>query len=76
MVISAYKEQKSIRDIMKVFSIPWTTIEYKILTNNNVHFQVYKKILSEDKMAIKIRLENVDCNINGECLASQMEMAK
>ena len=44
MVISAYKEQRSIRDIMKVFSIPSTTTVYKILTDNNVPFQVYKKL--------------------------------
>ena len=48
MVISAYKEQsgmppRSIRDIMKAFSIPSTTTVYKILTDNNVPFQVYKK---------------------------------
>ena len=43
MVISAYKEQKSIRDIMKAFSIPSTITVYKILTDNNVPFQVYKK---------------------------------
>lgn len=43
VVISAYKEQRSIRDIMKAFSIPSTTTVYKILTDNNVPFQVYKK---------------------------------
>ena len=43
MVISAYKEQRSIRDIMKAFSTPSTTTVYKILTDNNVPFQVYKK---------------------------------
>ncbi|MBC7407414.1 MAG: hypothetical protein H7339_03410 [Arcicella sp.] len=43
MVVSAYKEQRSIRDIMKAFSIPSTTTVYKILTDNNVPFQVYKK---------------------------------
>jgi hypothetical protein len=43
MVISAYKEQRSIRYIMKAFSIPSTTTVYKILTDNNVPFQVYKK---------------------------------
>ena len=37
------KEQRSIRDIMKAFSIPSTTTVYKILTDNNVPFQVYKK---------------------------------
>ena len=42
MVISAYKEQRSIQDIMKAFSIPSTTRVYKILTDNNVPFQVYK----------------------------------
>ena len=44
MVISAYKEQRSIREIMKAFSIPSTTTVYKILTDNNVPFQVYKKL--------------------------------
>ena len=43
MVISAYKEQRSIRDIMKAFSIPSTTTIYKILADNNVPFQIYKK---------------------------------
>ena len=48
MVISAYKEQsgmppRSIREIMKAFAIPSTTTVYKILTDNNVPFQVYKK---------------------------------
>lgn len=43
MVISAYKEQRSIRDIMKAFQIPSTTTVYKILRENNVSFQVYKK---------------------------------
>ena len=44
MVISAYKEQRSIREIMKAFAIPSTTTVYKILTDNNVPFQVYKKL--------------------------------
>ena len=48
MVISTYKEQsgmppRNIRDIMKAFSIPSTTTVYKILTDSNVPFQVYKK---------------------------------
>ena len=43
MGISAYKEQRSIRDIMKAFAIPSTATVYKILTDNNVPFQVYKK---------------------------------
>ena len=43
MVISAYKEQRSIRDIMKAFQIPSTTTVYKILRENDVSFQVYKK---------------------------------
>ena len=47
MVIGAYKEQRSIRDIMKAFAIPSTTTVYKILTDNNVLFQVYKKPLSK-----------------------------
>ena len=38
MVISAYKEQRSIRDIMKAFAIPSTTTVYKVLTNNSVLF--------------------------------------
>ena len=38
MVISAYKEQRSIREIMKAFSIPSTTTVHKILTDNNVPF--------------------------------------
>jgi DNA invertase Pin-like site-specific DNA recombinase len=47
MVISAYKEQRSIREIMKAFSIPSTTTVYKILADNNVPFQVYKKTNNE-----------------------------
>jgi len=43
MVISAYKEQRSIREIMKAFAIPSTTTVYKILVDNNVPFQEYKK---------------------------------
>jgi DNA invertase Pin-like site-specific DNA recombinase len=43
MVIGAYKEQSCIRDIMKAFTIPSTTTVYKILTDNNVPFQVYEK---------------------------------
>ena len=43
MVIGAYKEQRSIRDIMKAFAIPSTTTVYKILKDNNVLFQVYNK---------------------------------
>jgi len=43
MVISAYKEGRSIRDIMKAFKIPSTTTVYKILSENNVKFQVYNK---------------------------------
>jgi DNA invertase Pin-like site-specific DNA recombinase len=49
MVISAYKEQRSIREIMKAFSIPSTTTVYKILTDNNVPFQVYKKTNNESE---------------------------
>ena len=47
MVISAYKEQRSIRDIMKAFAIPSTTTVYKILTDNNVPFHIYKSRLSK-----------------------------
>jgi DNA invertase Pin-like site-specific DNA recombinase len=47
MVISAYKEERSIREIMKAFSIPSTTTVYKILTDNNVPFQVYKKPIQQ-----------------------------
>ncbi len=43
MVISAYKEERSIREIMKAFKIPSTTTVYKILVENNVSFQIYKK---------------------------------
>jgi DNA invertase Pin-like site-specific DNA recombinase len=43
LVISAYKEQRSIREIMKAFKIPSTTTVYKILTENNITFQVYHK---------------------------------
>ena len=43
MVINAYKEQRSITDIMKVLSISSTTTVHKILTDNNAPFQVYKK---------------------------------
>jgi DNA invertase Pin-like site-specific DNA recombinase len=44
LVISAYKEHRSIREIMKAFKIPSTTTVYKILSENNVTFQVYKKV--------------------------------
>jgi DNA invertase Pin-like site-specific DNA recombinase len=43
LVINAYKEQRSIREIMKAFKIPSTTTVYKILTENNITFQVYHK---------------------------------
>ena len=43
LVISAYKEQRSIREIMKAFKIPSTTTVYKILSENGVNFQVYIK---------------------------------
>jgi DNA invertase Pin-like site-specific DNA recombinase len=43
LVINAYKEQRSIRKIMKAFKIPSTTTVYKILTENNITFQVYHK---------------------------------
>ena len=43
IVISAYKEERSIREIMKAFKIPSTATVYKILMENNVSFQVYKK---------------------------------
>jgi DNA invertase Pin-like site-specific DNA recombinase len=41
MVVDAYKQQRSIRDIMKAFKIPSTATVYKILTENNTTFQVY-----------------------------------
>lgn len=43
LVISAYKEQRSIREIMKAFKIPSTTTVYKILSKNGVNSQVYIK---------------------------------
>ena len=43
-IVQYYKEYRSIRDIMKAFSIPSTTIVYNILTDNNVPFRVYKKV--------------------------------
>lgn len=43
LVISAYKEQRSIREIMKAFKIPSTTTVYKILSENGVSSQVYIK---------------------------------
>lgn len=43
LVISAYKEQRSIREIMKAFKIPSTTTVYKILSENKVPVQVYDK---------------------------------
>lgn len=43
LVISAYKEQRSIREIMKAFKIPSTTTVYKILSENGVNSQVYIK---------------------------------
>jgi hypothetical protein len=57
MMISAYKEQRSIRDIMKAFSIPLTTT-YKTLTDNNILFLVYKKakayILITNKIVVSM----------------------
>ena len=49
MMISAYKEQRSIRDIIKAFPIPSTTMVYKILKDDNVPFQVHKK-LNDDQI--------------------------
>ena len=43
MVVDAYKQQRSIRDIMKAFKIPSTATVYKILSESNVDFQVYNK---------------------------------
>ena len=43
LVISAYREQRSIREIMKAFKIPSTTTVYKILSENGVNSQVYIK---------------------------------
>lgn len=43
LVISAYKELRSIREIMKAFKIPSTTTVYKILSENGVNSQVYVK---------------------------------
>jgi len=43
MVVDAYKQQRSIRDIMKAFKIPSTATVYKILAESNVAFQVYHK---------------------------------
>jgi DNA invertase Pin-like site-specific DNA recombinase len=50
MVISAYIEQRSIREIMKAFKIPSTTTIYKILSENNVPFQVYNKIEKKESV--------------------------
>lgn len=43
MVIDAYKQQRSIREIMKAFKIPSTTTVYKILSENGINSQVYIK---------------------------------
>lgn len=43
MVIGAYKQERSIRDIMKAFKIPSTATVYKILSENDIQFQDYKK---------------------------------
>ena len=43
MVISAYKQERSIRDIMKAFKMPSTARVYKILSENDIQFQDYKK---------------------------------
>ncbi|MFN3852153.1 MAG: recombinase family protein [Spirosomataceae bacterium] len=48
MVISTYKEQRSIREIMKAFKIPSTAKVYKILSDNNVPFQVYNKMIGNN----------------------------
>ena len=44
MEISACKEQKSIRDIIKAFSVSSATKMYQILTDNNIPFQVYQRL--------------------------------
>lgn len=43
MVVDAYKQQRSIRDIMKAFKIPSTSTVYKILSENGVNSQGYVK---------------------------------
>ena len=43
MVIDAYKQHRSIREIMKAFKIPSTTTVYKILSENGINSQVYIK---------------------------------
>ncbi len=43
MVVDAYKQQRSIRDIMKAFKIPSTATVYKIISESNVDSQVYIK---------------------------------
>lgn len=43
IVVDAYKQQRSIRDIMKAFKIPSTATVYKILSESGVDFQVYHK---------------------------------
>lgn len=43
MVVDAYKQQRSIRDIMKAFKIPSTATVYKILAESGVTSQVYIK---------------------------------
>ncbi|GAB2621522.1 recombinase family protein [Emticicia sediminis] len=43
MVVDAYKQQRSIRDIMKAFKIPSTATVYKIISESNVDAQVYIK---------------------------------
>ena len=45
--MSTHKEQRSIREIMKAFLIHSTTTINKILTDNNLLFQVYKKLNNE-----------------------------
>lgn len=43
MFVDAYKQQRSIRDIMKAFKIQSTATVYKILFENTVNSQGYVK---------------------------------
>ena len=43
MWIGPYQQERSIRDIMKAFKIPSTATVYKILAENGIQFQEYKK---------------------------------
>lgn len=40
MVVDAYKQQRSIRDIMKAFKIPSTATVYKILSEKSENYKI------------------------------------